>query len=68
MSTIWAFDHIENKHTLHRGKDCMKKFCSSLREPAKNLTDFEKMKRIIRITSRCKSVLNLRKKNFKKAL
>ena len=27
MSTIWAFDHIENKHTLYRGKDCMKKFC-----------------------------------------
>ena len=20
MSTIWAFDHIENKHTLYRGK------------------------------------------------
>ena len=27
MSTIWAFDHIENKHTLYRGKDCMEKFC-----------------------------------------
>ena len=25
-STIWAFGHIENKHTLHYGKDCMKKF------------------------------------------
>ena len=28
MSTIWAFDHIENKHTLYRGKDCVKKFCT----------------------------------------
>ena len=27
MSTIWGFDHIENKHK----KDCMKKFCESLR-------------------------------------
>ena len=25
MSTIWAFDRIENKHNLYRGKDCMKK-------------------------------------------
>ena len=43
MSTIWAFYHIENKHTLHRGKDCMKKFCESLREHAKNIIDFEKI-------------------------
>ena len=31
ISTIWGFDHIEDKHTLYRGKDCMKKFCTSLR-------------------------------------
>ena len=29
MSTIWAFDHIENKHILYRREDCMKKFCES---------------------------------------
>ena len=29
MSTIWGFDHIEKKHTLYRGKACMKKFCTS---------------------------------------
>ena len=44
MSTIWAFDHIENKHTLYRGKDCIKKFCESLREHAKNIIDFDKKK------------------------
>ena len=44
MSTIWVFDHIENKDTLYRGKDCMKKFCTSLREHAKNIIDFEKIK------------------------
>ena len=27
MSAIWAFDNIENKHTLYWGEDCMKKFC-----------------------------------------
>ena len=26
MSTIWALDHIEIKHSLYRGKDCMKSF------------------------------------------
>ena len=44
MSRIWAFDHIESKRTLYCGKDCMKKFCESLREQAKNMIDFEKKK------------------------
>ena len=35
MSTIWRFDHLEKKHTLYRGKNCIKKFCASLREHAK---------------------------------
>ena len=29
MSAIWGFDHLENKHPLYSGKDCMKKFCDS---------------------------------------
>ena len=33
---------MENKHTLYRGKDCLKTFCISLRERAKNIIDFEK--------------------------
>ena len=44
ISTIWRFDHIEDKHTLYRRKDCMKKFCESLREHAKSIIDFEKKK------------------------
>ena len=44
MSTFWAFNHIENKHTLNCGKNCMKKFCECLREHAKNIIDFEKQK------------------------
>ena len=44
MSTIWAFDNIENKHTLYRGEDCMKKFWESLREHAKHIIGFEKKK------------------------
>ena len=42
MSTIWGFDLIENKHSLYRGKDCIKTYCTSLEEHAKNITDFEK--------------------------
>ena len=35
MSTFWGFDHKEKKHTLYRAKDCVKKFCESLREHTK---------------------------------
>ena len=62
MSRIWAFDHIEKKHTLYRGKDSMKKFCTSLRKHAKNIIDFEKKKNVTvnkrrsKIISRCKSI------------
>ena len=74
MSTIWAFDHIENKHTLDRRKDSMKKFYESLREHTKNVNDFEKKKNVTvnkrrtKITSRCKSMLYLWKTILKKVL
>ena len=68
--TVWAFDHIENKYNLYRGKDCIKKLCESIREHAKNTVDFEKKNFTInkktKITSRCKSMLHLRKKHQKK--
>ena len=44
MSVIWAFNNIENKHTIYRGEDCMKKFCTSLKEHATNVTNLEKKK------------------------
>ena len=45
MSTMWAFDNIENKHTLYGGEDCMKKFCIFLGEHATtNVINFEKKK------------------------
>ena len=42
MSIIWAFDSVENKHSLYRGEDCMKNFCSCLRKNATNVLNFEK--------------------------
>ena len=44
MSTIWAFDNTANKHTFYPEEDCMKKFCTSLREHATNVINFEKKK------------------------
>ena len=35
VSTIWAINHIEKEHNFHRGKECLKKICTSLREHAK---------------------------------
>ena len=55
MPTIWGFDHIEDKHTLYRGKYCMKKFCTSLREHAQNITDFEKKKMLLLTKEELKS-------------
>ena len=45
MSKIYGFHHIENKHTLYREKDCLKKICDHLREHAKNIIAFEKKKK-----------------------
>ena len=74
MLTIWDFDKIGNKHTLYHGEDCMKKFCTSLREHAMNVIKFWEEKNVIankrrtKIISKCESILYLWKKNLKKSL
>ena len=42
MSTISSFKSIGNKHDLYKGKDCMRKFCESLREQAMMIINFKK--------------------------
>ena len=44
MSTISSFRSIEYKHDVCRGKDCIKKFCESLREHAMKIMNFKKKK------------------------
>ena len=44
MSTIYFFRSIENKHDVYIGKDCMKKFCESLRKHAIKIINFKKKK------------------------
>ena len=51
MSTICAFDHIENKQNLYCGGDYMKNFCESLKEHAKNIIDFD-LKKMILLTKK----------------
>ena len=41
MPTVWAFDYIENKHSLYSEQDCVKRFFSSLKGHNTNITDFE---------------------------
>ena len=44
MYTILSFKRIENKHDIYRGKDCMKKYCKSLRVNTMNIINFKKKK------------------------
>ena len=44
MCTISSFKSIENKHDVYRGKDCMKKFCESLRGHAVEIIKFKTKK------------------------
>ena len=44
VSTISSSKSIENKYDVYRGKDCMKKFCESLREHATMIMSFKKKK------------------------
>ena len=43
MSTI-SFKEIEDKHDLYRDRDCMGKFCESLRKCSNNIIHFGKQK------------------------
>ena len=38
---------MENKHDVYKGKDCMKKFCESLREHAIKINNYIKKKKEI---------------------
>ena len=44
MSTVSSIKSRENKHDVQRGKDCIKKFCESLREHAMRILNFKKKK------------------------
>ena len=39
-----SFKSKENKHDIYRGKDCMEKYCKSLRENTTEIINFKKNK------------------------
>ena len=49
MSVISSFRNIENNHDVYTDKDCIKKFCESLRKHAMKINNFKnkKMKRFV---------------------
>ena len=44
MSTISSVKTIESKHDKYRGKDCVKRFCESLRDHTMQIIKFKKKK------------------------
>ena len=68
--TVWAFNNIENMHTLYLGEDCMKNFCEKRKRGKHNWfwseTNVTVEKRKTKITSTSKNMLQLWKKNLKK--
>ena len=49
MFTILSFKNKENNHDVYKGKDCMKKFCESLREHPINTINVKKKKNVVNI-------------------
>ena len=41
LSLISSFDSRENKHSVYRGRDCIKKFCSDLKELRTKIIKYE---------------------------
>ena len=64
MSTIPSFKRIQNKSDVYRGKNCMKKFCESLKEHAMKIINFKKVKMKFLTKEQQISVI-FAKKNFK---
>ena len=46
LSLISSFDSKENKQNFYRGKDCIKRFCSNLKELATKIIDYEEKEMI----------------------
>ena len=55
MLTVWGFNHMKNKYTSYREKDCMKKFCKFLRERAIRIIGFQKKKMLLLTNRELKS-------------
>ena len=46
LSLTSLFDSKESKHSVYRGRDCIKKFCNDLKELGKKITNYEEKEMI----------------------
>ena len=46
LDLVSSFDSKQNKHNFYRGKDCIKRFCSDLKELATKIIDYEEKEMI----------------------
>ena len=46
LTLISLFDSRENKHSVYRGRDCIKKFCSDLKELGTKIINYEEKEMI----------------------
>ena len=49
LNLVCSFDSTQNKESFHRGRDCIKKFCSDLKELGTKIVNYEQ-KRMIPLT------------------
>ena len=64
LSLISSFDSRENKHDFYRGKDCIKRFCSDLKELATKTINYEKEKSKRNVTYIKKSFVMIKMKKI----
>ena len=46
LSLISSFDKTKSKHNVYRGRDCIKRFCSDLKELATKIINYEEKEMI----------------------
>ena len=47
LSLICSFDKTKKKHSVYRGRDCIKKFCKDLKELGTKITNYEEKQMIL---------------------
>ena len=63
LSLICSFDSKENKHNFYRGRDCIKRFCSDLKEVGTKIINYEE-KEMIPLTDKENKFYEEQEKEF----
>ena len=64
LDLVSSFDSKQNKHNFYRGKDCIKRFCSDLKELATKTINYEKEKSKRNVTYIKKSFVMIKMKKI----